>query len=437
MKYQGREFRTYLQAPTERELSQMIRGIRTYAKEIGAGPIKVVQKGRDPDGGWEAMVVAHNWNPIKWIKRKIEERKPEVKAEHEAEKELLEEEKKRLKKAQKEAEEKAYLEEKQAELRKKYATPEEKKAEELAKGVEEEARKAKKEERKAQKAEARVTAGEAKAAEELRELREAQIREAKRKAGEDVWGRTERTAGRVAKVGKAFTKVGRGVSIKPEYIPKASPELYTGGTSPMKTTGADYEYLREQAKFHPRPATSLSPLAKASTAFSAAGQQGVSPLAREATAVRPPVRSTGQSPLVKRLTAAPVVGSMGPSGQSPLVKLTEHPVGRVRGMGPSPLATTGVGQTHGLISSKGEGAAMALLREMGMPRGLSMMEKAAFAEIRDNNDRDTLQHISSELAGLGIARKDAEKAVGNLLRKGLVEEVVERKGERPIYEVAR
>jgi len=69
-KYQGREITSTIQAPTEEQLDRMISGMRRYAKKEDLGPVDVLQKRQDPDGGWEAIVRSHNWNPIKWIKEK-------------------------------------------------------------------------------------------------------------------------------------------------------------------------------------------------------------------------------------------------------------------------------------------------------------------------------------------------------------------------------
>ena len=386
MKYQGREFRTYLQAPTERKLSQMVVEQGDYARKVGTGPIEVLQKGRDPDGGWEATVIAHNWNPFKWIRKKV---KGKPKEEEEEEKALV-----------------PYSYRFQEEWEKE--PPVEGKFREKTEEVSKE--KPDKEEVKTKEELLRIRRKERELAQKKLDLLEAELRAEKRRAGEDVWGRAARTAGRAERVAGALYKVGT-LGGSPKTVRK---DLY------LPRAGKGY-YVPPPKKelYVPEPRKELYvPGAPRKTSIGG-------PLKEVSTPKLESLRRQGE------LSTGPRDTRM-----SPVRQLTERPIS-VRGMGPSPLATTGVGQTHGLISSKGEGAAMALLREMGMPRGLSMMEKAAFAEIRDNNDRDTLQHISSELAGLGIARKDAEKAVGNLLRKGLVKEVVERKGERPIYEVAR
>jgi hypothetical protein len=91
----------------------------------------------------------------------------------------------------------------------------------------------------------------------------------------------------------------------------------------------------------------------------------------------------------------------------------------------------------GLVSLKGQGVALGLLRKMTMPQGLMPIERYAYAEILGNNDRDTMRHISSELAAIGVSRKDSEQAVKSLLSKGLVKKTYEARGEKPIYEVTR
>lgn len=70
-RYQGKEFRTHLQANSEEDLNEMIEGLQVYASEHGLEPISVLQRREDPDGGWEAIVLAHNWNPLKWVKEKF------------------------------------------------------------------------------------------------------------------------------------------------------------------------------------------------------------------------------------------------------------------------------------------------------------------------------------------------------------------------------
>lgn len=53
--------------------------------------------------------------------------------------------------------------------------------------------------------------------------------------------------------------------------------------------------------------------------------------------------------------------------------------------------------------------------------GTSRLEQAVFAEVRSNNDVDTLEHIKSELAKLGYSKTQVEVAVRSLERKGFIE----------------
>lgn len=73
-RYQGREVRVHIKANTLPELNRMITGMRKYAVAHKLGAIKVLRKHKDPDGGYEATIVAHNWNPLKWIAEKWEAR---------------------------------------------------------------------------------------------------------------------------------------------------------------------------------------------------------------------------------------------------------------------------------------------------------------------------------------------------------------------------
>ncbi len=61
-KYQGKEHTSILQANTRRDLDRMISGIRTYAKKYHM-KTRVIEKKKDPDGGYRAIVVSHNLNP--------------------------------------------------------------------------------------------------------------------------------------------------------------------------------------------------------------------------------------------------------------------------------------------------------------------------------------------------------------------------------------
>jgi len=88
-KYQGKEFRTHLQANSEEDLNEMIAGLHAYAMEYGLDPPKILQRGPDPDGGFEASISSHNKNPLEWIKEKFRGRGGEKAYEEEEEIPLL------------------------------------------------------------------------------------------------------------------------------------------------------------------------------------------------------------------------------------------------------------------------------------------------------------------------------------------------------------
>lgn len=72
--FQGREIQATLKAPTEESLENMLSELEDYAQEVELDEIQVLKKGKDPDGGWEAVVVAHNFNPLSWLKEQWEAR---------------------------------------------------------------------------------------------------------------------------------------------------------------------------------------------------------------------------------------------------------------------------------------------------------------------------------------------------------------------------
>jgi len=72
--FQGREIQATLKAPTEESLENMLSELEDYAHEVELDEIQVLKKGRDQDGGWEAIVVAHNFNPFTWLQEKWEAR---------------------------------------------------------------------------------------------------------------------------------------------------------------------------------------------------------------------------------------------------------------------------------------------------------------------------------------------------------------------------
>lgn len=197
------------------------------------------------------------------------------------------------------------------------------------------------------------------------QLAEAELRQEKRKLGEDIWGRTERitkrgakTAGFLYKLGTlgGTPKVSKGA--RELYIPKADKGLYLG----------DRDVLRE---------TTRMPM------------EGV----RRAT--RFPTREE------------------------------------------SPIAGMVIPTMKGLVSVKGQSVALGMLRQASIPKGLSQIEKFAFAEVVGNGDRDTVQNVITDLRALGIPSVDAEHAIRLLLQKGLVRKTHDFKGEEPVLEVVR
>jgi len=74
-KYQGKELQSTLQAPNIASLQEMVNSAMKFAGENKLEDFKVLEFGPDPDGGYRAIVTAHNWNPISWIKGKLTKKK--------------------------------------------------------------------------------------------------------------------------------------------------------------------------------------------------------------------------------------------------------------------------------------------------------------------------------------------------------------------------
>lgn len=81
-KFQGKELIAQLQAPTEESLEGLVLGLQEYAAENEMEPVEILASGPDPDGGYRAVIQAHNFNLGsigKWIKEKFRrEPKPKV-----------------------------------------------------------------------------------------------------------------------------------------------------------------------------------------------------------------------------------------------------------------------------------------------------------------------------------------------------------------------
>jgi len=70
-KYQGREVTVTLQAPTMEDLDAMLVSLNAYAQEFAMDEVQILKKGKDPDGGYKAIVTAHNFNPFTWFSEKV------------------------------------------------------------------------------------------------------------------------------------------------------------------------------------------------------------------------------------------------------------------------------------------------------------------------------------------------------------------------------
>ena len=64
--FQGNEFTVVLQAPTSVALQKQIDDFHGYAKRNDYEHFEVLTQGSDPDGGFKAVAMAHNFNPVTW-----------------------------------------------------------------------------------------------------------------------------------------------------------------------------------------------------------------------------------------------------------------------------------------------------------------------------------------------------------------------------------
>jgi len=108
-------------------------------------------------------------------------------------------------------------------------------------------------------------------------------------------------------------------------------------------------------------------------------------------------------------------------------------------LGAPQVRGTDVAYARRLVEGPGRDTSLqyGFLKGLAVPKGLSQIEHAAFAEIRANGDVDNMGHIKSELAQLGFPRREVEEAVRMLEEKGLVVKAQEVRGEPAVYEVAR
>jgi len=120
-RYQGREIQATLKAPTSEQLERMLAALNEYSTNYEMEEIQVLKKGKDPDGGWEAVVVAHNFNPVSWVKEKWEARGGGFEARTVKQREAREERLKKLRAETTAAEERAKQFTEESELRKQRA----------------------------------------------------------------------------------------------------------------------------------------------------------------------------------------------------------------------------------------------------------------------------------------------------------------------------
>lgn len=143
----------------------------------------------------------------------------------------------------------------------------------------------------------------------------------------------------------------------------------------------------------------------------------------------------GEAETTLQEVTMPKLGRLQRAG-APVPVPTRAPVPVARAMALPSRPGVGV-PSEGLISVKGQTVSLGLLREITMPKGLMPVERYAYAEIVGNGDSDTFKNVVSELAALGISRRDAEQAIKALLQKGLVRRTQDFRGEESALEVVR
>lgn len=187
------------------------------------------------------------------------------------------------------------------------------------------------------------------------------------------------------------------------------------------------ELRKERRKFRRQYRPSIPGVAKKLQLIGTLGGVPMTPAARRELYFGKPGRGLYGAAGMRPLTAPP--------GRESLIAETLMPRLEILKRAIAPPPTERIRRPFvGLAKQEGLGPALARLREVSkLP--VTRVEHAALEEIKANGDRDTLQHVSSELAELGIPKVEAERAVKGLLEKGLVRKIREAPGERPIYEV--
>lgn len=69
--YPGRAVAAILQGPNEHAVHNMITAIDQALVEEGLDPTETMYSGPDQNGGWKAIIAAHNVNPVTWFTEKV------------------------------------------------------------------------------------------------------------------------------------------------------------------------------------------------------------------------------------------------------------------------------------------------------------------------------------------------------------------------------
>jgi len=130
---------------------------------------------------------------------------------------------------------------------------------------------------------------------------------------------------------------------------------------------------------------------------------------------------------MRRLTAPPVTRSM---TAFPEVKKSYGGLRELTGpgsMGSMPLQQVvrkiPEGGTRFMEDNSAVGFSPQVLtkfRAMSAPSGMSPLQKLVYSEVQENSDIDTRSHVVSELIRLGIPQEEAEQAVNDLIRRGVI-----------------
>lgn len=69
--FQGNEFTAVIEAPTMIALDKKLDAFKRFAAKEGYEHVEVISKVPDPDGGYKAIMTAHNFNPIAWASEQL------------------------------------------------------------------------------------------------------------------------------------------------------------------------------------------------------------------------------------------------------------------------------------------------------------------------------------------------------------------------------